>query len=134
MTMNDFRPISCCNTVYKCISQLIARRFSQILPSLIDKVQGAFVKGRSISDNILVAQEILKGHSNSRNAPSAVFKMDIHKAFDKCHWQPIIDVLILRGYPPFLPSGGCMLASIVQILGKSKRIYEWLFHSWNKAG
>ncbi|KAL8105013.1 hypothetical protein AgCh_028975 [Apium graveolens] len=84
------------NTAY-FHKKLIARRFSQILPSLIDKVQGAFVKGRSISDNILVAQEILKGHSNSRNAPSAVFKMDIHKAFDKCHWQPIIDVLILRG-------------------------------------
>lgn len=25
--------------------------------------------------------------------------MDLHKAFDSCHWQFIKDVLILRGYP-----------------------------------
>lgn len=29
--------------------------------------------------------------------------MDLHKAFDSCHWQFIVDVLILRGYPfPFV--------------------------------
>lgn len=102
-TMADFRPTSCCNTIYKCISKLIARRFSRTLPSLVDKSQAAFVKSRNISDNILMAQEILKGYNKSYGAPKAAFKMDLHKAFDSYNWQFIYDVLILRGYPfPFI--------------------------------
>lgn len=84
-SMTDFRPISCCNTIYKCISKLIARRLSNTLPNLIDKAQAAFVKGRSISVNIFLAQEIFQGHNTSKDPPSAAFKMDLHKAFDMCH-------------------------------------------------
>ncbi|KAK1371012.1 hypothetical protein POM88_037104 [Heracleum sosnowskyi] len=99
-TMVEFRPISCCNTVYKCLSKLIAQRFNQTLPTLVDKSQAAFVKGRSISDNNFMAQEVFNGYNSSRGAPKAAFKMDLHKDFDSCHWQFIIDILILRGYPP----------------------------------
>lgn len=99
-TMADFRPISCCNTIYKCLSKLIARRFSKTLPDLVDKSQAAFVKGRSISDNILLAQELLNGYNPHHGVPKATFKLDLHKAFDTCHWQFILDVLIIRGYPP----------------------------------
>lgn len=98
-TMKDYRPISCCNTLYKCISKLIAQRLRSTLPDLVDKAQAAFIKGRNISDNILMAQEILKGYNRKRDGPRAAFKMDLNKAFDSCHWQFIIDVLILRGYP-----------------------------------
>ena len=34
--MGDFRPISCCNTIYKCISKIISKRLQMVLPSLID--------------------------------------------------------------------------------------------------
>ncbi|KAL8110069.1 hypothetical protein AgCh_025974 [Apium graveolens] len=98
--MSDFRPISCCNTLYKCISKMVASRLSLILPSIIHKSQATFVKGRQISDNILVAQEILHGYSNQSGPPRVTFKMDLHKAFDMLNWQFIIDVLILREFPP----------------------------------
>ncbi|XP_048134251.1 uncharacterized protein LOC115752843 [Rhodamnia argentea] len=54
-TMNDFRPIACCNTVYKCITKIMANRIAHVLPTLISMPQSAFVKGRRISDNILIA-------------------------------------------------------------------------------
>ncbi|KAI5311581.1 hypothetical protein L3X38_040754 [Prunus dulcis] len=33
--MGDFRPISCCNTIYKCITKLIANRINGLLPKII---------------------------------------------------------------------------------------------------
>jgi len=40
----DFRPISCCNVVHKCISKLLCSRLKGILPGLISHNQSAFIK------------------------------------------------------------------------------------------
>lgn len=56
--MKDFRPISLCSNAYKCIAKIIANRIKLVLPSIIDLSQSAFIPGRSISDNILMAQEL----------------------------------------------------------------------------
>ena len=52
----DFRPISCCHVLYKCISKLISSKLQLVLGSLIDRVQGAFVSSRSIMHNILLCR------------------------------------------------------------------------------
>ncbi|KAL0541431.1 hypothetical protein IC582_021476 [Cucumis melo] len=66
--MEDFRPISCCNVVYKCISKILADRLRVWLPSFISSNQSAFIPGRSIIENILLCQELVRGyHLNSGN-------------------------------------------------------------------
>ncbi|XP_031255913.1 uncharacterized protein LOC116113894 [Pistacia vera] len=60
--MTDFRPISCCNVLYKCISKVIMNRFKVVLPNIIGVSQSAFVLGRRISDNILLTQELLRNY------------------------------------------------------------------------
>ena len=34
-SMHDYRPISCCNTIYKCISKIIDARIKQCIPGII---------------------------------------------------------------------------------------------------
>lgn len=50
----DFRPISCCNVLYKVITKILAARFQQVLPSIIAPIQTAFIPSRAISDNVLL--------------------------------------------------------------------------------
>ncbi|KAK3184877.1 hypothetical protein Dsin_032163 [Dipteronia sinensis] len=57
--MKDFRPISCCNTLYNIIAKIIANRIKPCLQDIISPSQSAFVAGRSIGDNILLAQELM---------------------------------------------------------------------------
>ena len=54
-SMRDFRPISCCSVVYKCITKTLANRLQKHLPCFIGKNKSAFTIGRSISDNIFMA-------------------------------------------------------------------------------
>lgn len=58
--VTDYKPIVCCNTVYKCISKIIANGLKVHLPYLVSRNQSDFIYGRRIMDNTLLAQEIIK--------------------------------------------------------------------------
>ena len=101
-SMNDYRPISCCNTVYKCISKIIAARLKQCIPEIISPAQSAFVQGRSIADNILITQELMINYHRDKGPPMCALKVDIKKAFDTISWSYILGILSSMGTPSLL--------------------------------
>ena len=80
-----FRPISCCNVIYKCITKLICQRIKKILPHIIHQSQGAFFQGRELLYNVLICQDLAKGYQIQRSSLRCLLKINIQKAFDSVH-------------------------------------------------
>ncbi|XP_015168633.1 uncharacterized protein [Solanum tuberosum] len=84
---NEFRPISLSNFTNKIISKLLCLRLAPILPLLISENQSGFVRGRSISENIMLAQEINHGIKKANEGDNVVIKFDMAKAYDRVSWS-----------------------------------------------
>lgn len=84
---NQYRPISLCNFTYNIVSKIIVQRFSKIIPKFIFLNQEAFVEGRWIRRNSVIAQDfvhIVKKHK-ARNV-LMLPKLDMKKAYERLEW------------------------------------------------
>jgi hypothetical protein len=81
--VTEFRPISCCNTIYKCIAKLIANRIKGLLLNLVGPFHSTFVAGRNISDNILHDVNLLNMWSNNPHAKTPIPEKTSKIRFDK---------------------------------------------------
>ena len=84
-SMKELRPISLCNVLCTLVSKVLANRMKDVLCRLISPSQAAFVLGRFITDNILLASEVLqclKQHTRGRIGDVAL-KLYISKAYDR---------------------------------------------------
>ena len=98
--MSKFRPISLCNVSYKIISKVLCQRLKKVLPQRISETQSAFVAGRQITDNIMIAQEMFHA---LRTKPAGrvkrmVIKTDMSKAYDRMEWSFIEAVMRKMGF------------------------------------
>ncbi|WJX92273.1 hypothetical protein P8452_73938 [Trifolium repens] len=99
-TMKDLRPIALCNVLYKMVSKLLANRLRQCIDKCISEEQSAFVEGRSILDNAMIAMEVI--HSLKRRTRGSkgelALKIDISKAYDKVDWGFLKGMLVRFGF------------------------------------
>jgi hypothetical protein len=99
-SMKDLRPIALCNVLYKLVSKLLANRLKGCISNCISEEQSAFIEGRSILDNAMIAMEVI--HSLKRRTRGGkgelALKIDISKAFDKVDWSFLRGILVRMGF------------------------------------
>jgi hypothetical protein len=98
--MKDWRPIALCNVLYKLLSKVLENRLKKILHKCIADLQSAFVPGRSIMDNALVAIELVHYMKTKTkgNEKIVALKLDISKAYDRIDWSYLKDVMFKMGF------------------------------------
>ncbi|KAK9756465.1 hypothetical protein RND81_01G099700 [Saponaria officinalis] len=85
----DFRPIACCNVIYKCIANLLCNRLGD----------SAFLKGRPILENVLICQDLVRLYSRGVVSPRCLVKIDIRKAYDSLEWKFLCELLLALRFP-----------------------------------
>lgn len=99
-TPRDLRHIALCNVMYKILAKVLANRLKKILPMVISEEQSAFVPGRNIQDNVLVAFELIHYMNRKRQGSEGelALKLDISKAYDRVSWSYLQSRMRLMGF------------------------------------
>ena len=98
--MTDFRLISLSNVVYKLVSKVLANCLKTILPQIISENQSAFLSERFITDNVLVAFELMHylDHKKEGKENFMSVKLDMSKAYNRVKWGFIKKVIEKMGF------------------------------------
>lgn len=98
--LSQYRPISLCNVLYKICSKTMANRLRLILEDVISVEQSAFVPGRLIMDNVLIAYGCIRYLRNKKgNTGGCAIKLDMAKAYDRVEWRYLEAIMRSLGFP-----------------------------------
>ncbi|KAL6141778.1 hypothetical protein ACLB2K_060065 [Fragaria x ananassa] len=96
--VSDLRPIALCNVLYKICSKAIANRLKKHLAGIISPFQSAFIPGRLITDNSLIATEVSHFIDSDKEEGVMSLKLDMRKAYDRMEWVFLKAVLLRLGF------------------------------------
>jgi hypothetical protein len=96
MDMRNYRPISLLNCSFKMFSKLITLRLEKVCQKLIAREQSAFIRGRFILENVVVAHEIVHSVHKTKE-PGIIIKLDYEKAYDRVNIDFLLEIPKARG-------------------------------------
>ncbi|XP_026459811.1 uncharacterized protein LOC113360521 [Papaver somniferum] len=95
---NQFRPIGLSNVSFKIFIKIINSRMSTLMHKLISPQQAAYIKGRSIQDQIALASEMVNEMKKKIRGGNIGLKLDISQAYDSVSWNFLFQVLKRYGF------------------------------------
>ena len=95
--VENLRPISLLNVLYKIMTKTLAIRLARVIPDLINRDQTGFIKGRFIGENIRLVLDILS-EAESCNMPGLLLFCDWKMAYDSINWDYLKLVVDAYGF------------------------------------
>jgi hypothetical protein len=93
----QFRPICLLNCLFKWLTKCMTIRLEPVAGRIIHNAQTTFIKGRNIMTSVLTLHEVFHETKRRKNV-GVVFKIDFEKAYDKIHWDFLIQCLGKGGF------------------------------------
>ena len=90
--LNNWRPITLLNSLYKIVSGCIAERIKPVLDKIIHPDQKGFVQGRYIGETIRTTYDVLK-YAKDQKLVGILLCVDFEKAYDSISFKYIRKVL-----------------------------------------
>jgi hypothetical protein len=91
--IDNRRPITLLRVDYKILSKILTKRLNNFMNLLINPLQIGFVHGRSIYDNVIILDQMIKKKSTK------IISIDFQKAYDSISHQSIAVILHHIGLP-----------------------------------
>ena len=89
-SLNDTRPITLLNTDYKIFNKALALHLGKHITRITIPEQGAFIHGRDIRFNIILAESLLY---RDPQPDGALLSLDWAKAYDRVDYRYLLDVI-----------------------------------------
>ena len=97
LRIQNYRPISLLNTLYKIVAKVYANRMKPLLHNWILPSQTGFVPNRCILDNIFLAFEAIAWTRENQQELSMLL-LDFEKAYDRVNWTFLREVMAKMGF------------------------------------
>lgn len=96
-------PDQCMHSAYKIITKILVNRLRPSMGHLNSPNHASFVMGQSITNNVIVAQEVSHSLRNFKGERFGMeIKIDLEKAYDRIWWDFLEDTLMEAGFPRLL--------------------------------
>lgn len=86
--------------IYKIILEVVANRLKEVLNKIISPYQSAFVQGRYIADNYIIAHEIYYAFFFKKKKKTKTFELylNMSKAYDQMECDFLVQTMNAMGF------------------------------------
>ncbi|XP_026410669.1 uncharacterized protein LOC113305892 [Papaver somniferum] len=90
---SQFRPIGLSNFCFKIFTKIPTIRMSNLIQKIIYPQQCAFIKGRNIHEQVLLASELVNEMNTNIKGGNVALKLNISQTYGTVSWDYLIAVL-----------------------------------------